>query len=246
MAPENDRDLGTAWIVRWRGAWVHHFNTASEQLMDYDYPVIIAYNGIHHYTSTKVYSSTSKNHAIINLLALIAKNMKDVSSNLEGHDRIKQHMDQTLNQIQHLKSNPSAEFTFSGAPAGVSSGGGPLSQPPAPADKLKYSCDQCDQKFQRSNELQNHLVSKHGEGFICDLCSHEPFASQAALNVHQTLKHNKTSSKNYSCPTCAYTSNRADAVKAHRVKEHGLQIPDDELIKCPNAPLCQKTFITQE
>ena len=44
----------------------------------------------------------------------------------------------------------------------------------------------------------------------------------------------------------SYSSNRADALKAHKVKQHGLIIPDEEMVPCTNAPECKQKFITQE
>ena len=50
----------------------------------------------------------------------------------------------------------------------------------------------------------------------------------------------------YKCDVCQYSSNRADALKAHKVKLHGLIIPDEEMVPCTNAPECKQKFITQE
>ena len=89
-------------------------------------------------------------------------------------------------------------------------------------------------------------MSKHGSGFSCNLCDHEPFQSAAALKLHQTKAHGQGTAKMYKCDVCRYSSNRADALKAHKVKQHGLIIPDEEMVPCINAPGCKQKFITQE
>ena len=102
-------------------------------------------------------------------------------------------------------------------------------------------------RFQRSNELQAHVTSKHGEGFHCELCDHQPFSSNAALKVHIKQKHGEGTAVNYQCPNCNYTSNRKDAVTAHEVKQHGRKLRENEIVKCPNADKgCTKTFLTME
>ena len=72
------------------------------------------------------------------------------------------------------------------------------------------------------------------------------FNLAAALKLHQIKVHGQGTSKMYKCDTCEYSSNRADAFKAHKVKQHGLIIPDAEMVPCINAPECKQKFITQE
>ena len=227
----------TLQLVKWKGAWVYHFNMNDDDILDHNFPVILCYNGIHHYTSTKLHSTNSRDHATMTVLVKMALNMKSVGDNLKGHGDVKSMLQITLDQLKSVKNDSSAKVTF------TSGGSSAPQSAPSREEKLKYHCDQCEDKFQRSNELQAHLVSKHGEGYPCSLCDIKPFGSQPALNVHMTTKHHKGKSKVYKCPDCDYTSNRTDAVKAHRVRNHGLQI---EEIKCPNAPECTKTFITDE
>ena len=79
-----------------------------------------------------------------------------------------------------------------------------------------------------------------------NLCDHEPFQSSAALKLHQTKAYGQGTAKMYKCDVCQYSSNRADALKAHKVKQHGLIIPDEEMVPCTNAPECKQKFIIQE
>ena len=238
VSPENVFVSTTSRLLKWKGTWVYHFNTNDEDLLDHNFPAILCYNGIHHYTSTKLHTSKSRDHATINLLVKMAFNMKTLSENLKGHADVKSMITLTFDQLKAVRRDPSSKVT-------VTSSAAPHSAP-SEEEKYKYACDQCEKKFQRSNELQAHLVSKHGEGYPCSFCDIKPFSSQPALNVHMTTKHQKAKSKVYSCPDCDYTSNRTDAVKAHRVMNHGLQIDEADMVKCPNAPECTKTFITDE
>ena len=136
-------------------------------------------------------------------------------------------------------------------PSGPQGGSGGASAPPpgpsaAPAeDKYKYKCNICNKGFQRSNELQNHQVAVHGDGFQCVHCDHTPFNSKSALNVHMKTKHGVGSSKMYSCEQCNYTSNRNDALLAHRVKQYAFVVPDEDMQHCPNEG-CNQKFLTKE
>ena len=178
-------------------------------------------------------------------------NISQVTEGLAGRGatNIQMFFDQLQVEIVNaITSGDLTKFT-----PGVTSGPGApgsSSQPPSsqahPPSEKRYKCDQCDESFARSNELQNHKVSKHGSGFSCNLCDHEPFQSAAALKLHQTKVHGQGTSKMYKCDSCEYSSNRADALKAHKVKQHGLIIPDAEMVPCINAPECKQKFITQE
>ena len=160
--------------------------------------------------------------------------MKTISENLKGHDDIKSMLTVTFDQLKAVRKDSSAKVTFTSSSAA-----------PAPHSAPSRE-EKCEKKFQRNNELQAHLLSKHGEGYPCSYCDIKPFSSQPALNMHMTTKHQKAKSKVYSCPDCDCTSNRQDAVKAHRVRNHGLEIDEADMVKCPSAPECTKTFITDE
>ena len=233
-------------MVKWKGAWVYHFKDEQENLLDHQYKAIICYNGIHHFTSTKLLSLESKNQAVPNLMVEMSQNLKEVSTGLHGFKELKNFIKLTHDQLKVVQRDPPTKFTAPTGPSGPSSSG-PSAAAPSTEEKFKYSCDQCDKRFQRSNELQAHITFKHGEGYQCPFCQHEPFASQAALNVHKSTKHGKQTAKIYNCDSCDYTSNRKDAVLAHKIKAHNLVLSEEEKVKCPNADKgCTKTFNTQE
>ena len=147
------------------------------------YPVVIAYNGIHHYVSTFILDQKSKNSAILSLMKTMTQNVSEVSSGLAGRGA------NSVTMFFELENAiTSGDLTKLAASSSVTSGTSSQasSQAPAPSGEKKYKCDQCPESFSRTNELQNHKVSKHGAGFICDLCEHEAFQSIAALKVHQT------------------------------------------------------------
>ena len=247
VSPQNQHSTKTTEFVRWKEAWVYHFNTEGLNLLDTDFKIVICDNGIHHFTSTKILSTYDQNKAIIKLLSIMGRNMNQLAGNYQGCENVKNFNHHTHQQLTSLEQDPSTKLTPPTSSAGPPP---PASEAPAsapPADKYRYHCNQCDKKFQRSNELQAHVTSKHGEGFPCELCDHQPFSSNAALKVHIKQKHGEGTAVNYQCPNCNYTSNRKDAVTAHEVKQHGRKLREDEIVKCPNADKgCTKTFLTME
>ena len=176
-----------------------------------------------------------KKSAILNLMKSMTANISQVSEGLagKGATNVKLYFDQL--QVKINNAITSGDLTkFTPASSLTSGPGAPSSQPPSsqahPPEEKRYKCDQCEQSFSRSNELQYHKVSKHGSGFSCNLCDHEPFQSSAALKLHQTKVHGQGTAKMYKCDVCQYSSNRADALKAQKVKQHGLIIPDEEMV----------------
>ena len=188
MAPENVQYHGTKRLTKWAGGWTHHFNGSVPDLLDQNYPIVLLYNGIHHYTSTEVMNITEKNLAYCHMLDKMAANMVSVSDNLSGiGDLAKNHFEYIRSYIKEAEKTLEKDPTFhsftpptassSGSAAPSASSGQPA--PPAGTEmveKYKYKCDLCDKKFLRSNELQNHKTASHGEGFQCPSCEHNPSA----------------------------------------------------------------------
>ena len=240
------------------GGWAIHYNGSVPDLIDQNYPIVLLYNGIHHYTSSEIISLVDKNLAYCHMLNKMAGNMVQVSKNLFGlGDKAQECFKYIQTYVQEAKKELKKDPTFSSfaIPASTGSSVPPASSSlaaPAPAEtemveKYKYHCDICDKKFQRSNELQNHKTSAHGEGFKCSSCDIKPFASKAALKLHETKEHGKGSAKIYTCPEagCSYSSNRQDAVTSHRIRQHGFILPDEEKVQCTNKGCTQK-FSTKE
>ena len=189
LAPENEHCFGSKHLTKWAGCWVYHF-PVDANLLDHQYHVVIAYNGIHHYVSTYILDQKSRNSAILNLMKTMTQNLSEVSEGLSGRGAtgVKMYFDQLVTELENsITSGDLAKLT---APSSLSSSSSSSSQthPPAaaPAGEKRYKCDQCDQTFSRTNELQWHKVGTHGAGYVCTLCEHEPFQSAAALKVHQT------------------------------------------------------------
>ena len=258
VCPENIQYHGTKRLTKWMGGWAVHYNGSVPDLIDQKYPIVLLYNGIHHYTSTEVISVVEKNLAYCHILDKMAGNMVDVSQNLFGiGDKAQQAFQYIQTYIQEAKKAIEKDPTFASFAVPAATGhplpsASSLGAAPPPAgtemvEKYKYHCDICDKKFQRSNELQNHKTAVHGEGFQCNSCDHKPFSSKAALKVHQTKEHGEGSAKMYTCPEtgCTYSSNRQDAVTSHRIKQHGYVMPDEEKVQCTNEGCTQK-FSTKE
>ena len=72
LAPENENCFGSKHLTKWAGCWLYHFLIDSN-LLDHQYPVVLAYNGINHYVSTYILDQKSKNSAILNLVKSMAK-----------------------------------------------------------------------------------------------------------------------------------------------------------------------------
>ena len=204
LAPENEHCFGSKHLTKWAGCWVYHF-PIDANLLDHQYPVVIAYNGIHHYVSTYILNEKTKNSAILNLMKTMTQNIVEVSGGLSGRgatsvkmyfDQLVTELDRTITSGDLTKLTASSTLT-SGTPSGAPSASQSSAQAPPPPGEKKYKCDQCDQSFSRTNELQNHKVAKHGAGFQCTLCEHEPFQSAASLRVHKTMVHGEGSAKMY-------------------------------------------------
>ena len=112
-------------------------------------------------------------------------------------DQLVTELDRTITSGDLTKLTASSTLT-SGTPSGAPSASQSSAQapPPPPPGEKKYKCDQCDQSFSRTNELQ----------------------SAASLRVHKTMDHGEGSAKMYKCDVCTYSSNREDALTAHKVK----------------------------
>ena len=260
VSPQNQPLKGTLALVKWNNAWCSHYNSTGQDCLDHQYPVILAYNGIHHYTSTEIISGEAKDKAIYRLMGQLLQGISNLGDGLtdkNNRESIISMFTIAQRDIGNMYTNPLAKFTPGfhvpppppPAPPGHQrrSAAAPSSVPAPsdPVDKYKYICTTCNRGFQRSNELQNHITSAHGEGFSCEHCDHDPFNSNAALKVHQKTKHGVGSSKNYQCGQCNYNSNRYDALLAHEVKQHGKVVADADMKHCPNEGCTQK-FITQE
>ena len=98
--------FGTARLVKWKGAWVYHFKDEQENLLDYQYKAIICYNGIHHFTSTKLLSLESKNQAVLNLMVEMSQNLKEVSTGLHGFKELKNFIKLTHDQLGSCPTRP--------------------------------------------------------------------------------------------------------------------------------------------
>ena len=94
----------------------------------------------------------------------MSQNLKEVSTGLHGFKELKNFIKLTHDQLKVVQQDPSTKFAAPTGPGGPSSSG-PSAAAPSTEEKFKYSCDQCDKRFQRSNELQAHITYKHGEGY---------------------------------------------------------------------------------
>ena len=252
VSPQNQPLQGTLTIIKWHNAWCAHYNSNQPDLLDHQYPVVIAYNGIHHYTPTEFTSGNDKDKAIYKVMARLFGDLSNLTEgivNKENREGISNILTLCQREVGNLRTDPSAKFAVPAPPTSFGSSAPPA--PPVPAavpgsgNKYKYKCEKCSKTFQRSNELQNHDISAHGEGFQCDQCDHTPFNSKTALNVHLKTKHGMGKSATYACSQCDYTSNRKDAVLAHEVRKHNKVVPEADKKVCPNEG-CQSKFITQE
>ena len=91
-----------------------HYNSSVPNLIDQDYPVVLLYNGIHHYTSTTVISVVEKNVAYCKLLENMADNMVQVSQNLFGvGDKAKQAFQYIKTYVHEAKNTLEKDPTFS-------------------------------------------------------------------------------------------------------------------------------------
>ena len=131
LAPENENCFGPKHLTKWAGCWLYHFPIDSN-LLDHQYPVVLAYNGINHYVSTYILDQKSKNSAILNLVKTMTTNISQVTEGLAGRGATNIQM--FFNQLQveinnAITSGDLTKFT----PAVTSGPGTPgsSSQPPS-------------------------------------------------------------------------------------------------------------------
>ena len=151
VSPQNQHSTKTTEFVR-DGKKHGCMISTLKDLLDTDFKIVICYNGIHHFTSTKILSTETQNKAIIKLLSIMGTNMNQLAGNLQGCENVKNFIQLTHQQLSALQQDPSTKLT----PPTSSSAGPPASQAPAsapPEDKYRYHCNQYEKKFQRSNEL---------------------------------------------------------------------------------------------
>ena len=136
LAPENEHCFGSKHLTKWAGCWVYHF-PIDANLLDHQYPVVIAYNGIHHYVSTYILDQKSRNSAILNLMKTMTQNISEISEGLAGRGAtgVKMYFDQLVTELENsITSGDLAKLT---APSSLSSSappaGGSSSQAHPPA-----------------------------------------------------------------------------------------------------------------
>ena len=72
---------------------------------------------------------------------------------------------------------------------------------------IRYSCDQCEYKATTPSSLTLHQESKHeGVSYTCDQCEYKAI-TQRKLTIHQQSKHEGVS---YSCDQCEYKAKEKD------------------------------------
>ena len=111
MSPQNQHSTKTTEFVRWKEAWVYHFNTQGLDLLDTNFKIVICYNGIHHFTSTKILSTEAQNKAIIKLLSIMGMNMNQLAGNLQGCENVKNFIHLTHQQLSALQQDLSTKLT---------------------------------------------------------------------------------------------------------------------------------------
>ena len=110
VSPQNQHSTKTTEFERWKEAWVYHFNTEGLNLLDTDFKIVICYNGIHHFTSTKILSTDDQNKAIIKLLSIMGRNMNQLAGNLQGCENVKNFIHHTHQQLTSLQEDPSTNL----------------------------------------------------------------------------------------------------------------------------------------
>ena len=90
---------------------------------------------------------------------------------------------------------------------------------------VKYSCNLCEYKATRSDDLNRHQDSKHAEEarYTCNQCEFRT-TQPKYLERHQELKHEEgNEGKRFSCKQCEYQTHRLDFLKRHQAKpnNHG-------------------------
>ncbi|XP_044267223.1 zinc finger protein 271-like isoform X2 [Tribolium madens] len=101
-----------------------------------------------------------------------------------------------------------------------------LEQPPPPAPKKEFTCENCHKSFSCKQNYEVHFKAVHaGERpFACELCN-KRFSYANSLKVHLLQHFPKTgpdddSSAQYKCPSCPKSFRHPSSLQYHRDSEH--------------------------
>ena len=84
--------------------------------------------------------------------------------------------------------------------------------------RIHTYCKQCDQKFQTSNEILDHLKEFHELDFQCNICFTRHFCIET-LRTHINNAHNSHTGL-FKCDICEYTTNKKIRLEEHCNAKH--------------------------
>ena len=204
-------------LVQWKSGEVHRFSRKDEQLLPEEFPIVIAFNGIHHFTSTKLVSPEGVQYKRHEILQELLENITELFESFEVSNCPT--IAQNLKYINDLGKETGEMFVkwVDGEPIPDSKVLSTLSAGAVPAPSsseatqtstqatglssaTKYLCRDCFKSFSRSDHLQWHSRVVHGEGlYKCGFCD-IGFKSTAALKIHITRFHTPKESEYLSQP----------------------------------------------
>lgn len=76
------------------------------------------------------------------------------------------------------------------------------------------SCTQCDQSFEKEEELEAHINLVHQKAFTCKLCN-SGFSNMGNLKRHHMLQHSHLQVTKYVCLECKKSFNYSSSLAKH-------------------------------
>jgi thymidine kinase len=98
-------------------------------------------------------------------------------------------------------------------------------------EKLPFRCTQCSKRCHSTNQLKNHINTKHiikvPKKFECDKCPFETKYKQSLIkhfNMHRTFESKlQTKHKIYKCDQCPSLFRSLKAIPVHKKQFHGFK-----------------------
>lgn len=193
-------------LVQWKTGHIEKFSQEDDSILDEDFPIVIVFNGIHHFAATEVVDMKEVENRRANIMQGLLQNIRKLSLhfNVDECPPLKKNL-QALQDIGDETSEMFSAWTSGEeVPTSQLVPLGPGQIPPlpgpststassqttdAPARRKKFICDECFTGFDRSDYLNWHKQVNHeNKRFKCPFCAAK-FKHPPSLKLHISRKH---------------------------------------------------------
>lgn len=190
-------------LVQYKSGFVQFFRDSDESIRNEDIPIVIVFNGKHHFCSSKKVIPERVEGRRMEIMKQLIGNIKKLSlcfpaslpdpmkSNIQLLSALGKETSSMFNKWEGGEDIPPSQISLrSTEPPPLPSTQPSSSTSGTPTKQAReYDCDQCDKVFTRNHLLQWHMTVEHGSGrFCCALCPLS-YTSPMGLKVHMAQKH---------------------------------------------------------